>query len=113
MEDEELYRHARLVTSAVIAKVHTIDWTLELLKTGTLRAGMRANWVDVVDLIGRKGEESLSTIGFTRQMVSMGHQSCGALELWNYPCWMRDLVPQSPDEIERPNHIDLRALEGK
>ena len=42
--DEELYRHARLVTSAVIAKVHTIDWTVELLKTDTMRAGMRTNW---------------------------------------------------------------------
>lgn len=42
--DEELYRRARLVTSAVIAKVHTIDWTVELLKTDTMRAGMRANW---------------------------------------------------------------------
>lgn len=42
--DEELYRHARLVTSAVIAKVHTIDWTVELLRTDTLLAGMRANW---------------------------------------------------------------------
>ncbi|VFQ91930.1 unnamed protein product [Cuscuta campestris] len=187
MEDEELYRHARLVTSAVIAKVHTIDWTVELLKTDTLRAGMRANWygllgkkfkdrfghlgwyvlsglvgmkkpknhgvpyslteeftsvyrmhqllpetislrnidvapgtnksplvsreVHMVDLIGRRGEESLSTIGFTRHMVSMGHQSCGALELWNYPCWMRDLVPQDPDGTERPNHVDLPALE--
>ncbi|PON88882.1 hypothetical protein TorRG33x02_152650, partial [Trema orientale] len=26
-DDEELYRHGRLVTSAVIAKIHTIDWT--------------------------------------------------------------------------------------
>lgn len=42
--DEELYRHARLVTSAVIAKVHTIDWSVELLKTNTLLAGMRTNW---------------------------------------------------------------------
>jgi len=44
LEDEQLYRHARLVTSAVIAKIHTIDWTVELLKTNTLLAGMRANW---------------------------------------------------------------------
>ena len=43
-DDEKLYRHARLVTSAVIAKVHTIDWTVELLKTDTLVAGMRINW---------------------------------------------------------------------
>lgn len=44
LEDEDLYRHARLVTSAVIAKIHTIDWTVELLKTDTLLAGMRGNW---------------------------------------------------------------------
>ena len=44
LEDEHLYRHARLVTAAVIAKIHTIDWTVDLLKTDTLLAGMRANW---------------------------------------------------------------------
>lgn len=44
LEDEDLYRYARLVTSAVIAKIHTIDWTVELLKTDTLLAGMRSNW---------------------------------------------------------------------
>lgn len=44
MNDENIFRHARLVTSAVIAKIHTIDWTVQLLKTDTLHAGMRANW---------------------------------------------------------------------
>jgi alpha-dioxygenase len=44
LSDEELYRYARLVTSVVIAKVHTIDWTVELLKTKTMRDGMHANW---------------------------------------------------------------------
>ncbi|OWM82996.1 hypothetical protein CDL15_Pgr005396 [Punica granatum] len=43
-DDERLYHHARLVTSAVIAKIHTIDWTVELLKTNTLLEGMRINW---------------------------------------------------------------------
>ena len=44
LDDEHLYRHARLVTAAVIAKIHTIDWTTELLKTNTLIAAMRINW---------------------------------------------------------------------
>ncbi|KAJ0564103.1 putative heme peroxidase superfamily, heme peroxidase, animal-type [Helianthus annuus] len=44
LDDENLYRHARLVTSAVMAKIHTIDWTVQLLKTDTLLAGMRGNW---------------------------------------------------------------------
>ncbi|XP_013586680.1 PREDICTED: alpha-dioxygenase 1-like isoform X3 [Brassica oleracea var. oleracea] len=187
LEDEDLYRHARLVTSAVIAKIHTIDWTVELLKTDTLLAGMRTNWygilgkkfkdsfghvgssilggivgmkkpqnhgvpysiteeftsvyrmhsllpdqlelrdIDVVPgtnkslplieevsfgkLLGPKGEQTMSHIGFTKLMVSMGHQASGALELMNYPVWIRDLVPHDPNGYDRPDHIYLAALE--
>ncbi|XWS44209.1 hypothetical protein CRYUN_Cryun15aG0024600 [Craigia yunnanensis] len=187
LNDEELYHHARLVTSAVIAKIHTIDWTVELLKTDMLLAGMRANWygllgkkfkdtfghvggaslgglvgqkkpvnhgvpyslteefvgvyrmhsllpdflhlrninvapgpnkspplleeVPMPNLIGQIGEKTLSQIGFTRQIVSMGHQACGALELWNYPSWLRDLITQNVDGTDRPDHVDLAALE--
>ncbi|KAL0744580.1 hypothetical protein Bca4012_086093 [Brassica carinata] len=187
LEDEDLYRHARLVTSAVIAKIHTIDWTVELLKTDTLLAGMRTNWygllgkkfkdsfghvgssilggvvgmkkpqnhgvpysiteeftsvyrmhsllpdqlelrdMDVTPgtnkslplieevsfgkLLGPKGEQTMSHIGFTKLMVSMGHQASGALELMNYPVWLRDLVPHDPNGYDRPDHVDLAALE--
>nr|KYP43075.1 Peroxidase [Cajanus cajan] len=187
LSDEDLYRYGRLVVSAVIAKVHTIDWTVELLKTDTMLAGMRANWygllgkefkdqyghvggailgglvgmrkpvnygvpyslteefvgvyrmhsllpdslqyrdisaspgpnkqppllqeVPMKDLIGHKGEMALDKIGFEKQMVSMGHQACGALELWNYPIWLRDLVVHDEDAKERPHNVDLAALE--
>ncbi|XP_028778628.1 alpha-dioxygenase 1-like [Neltuma alba] len=187
LEDEDLYRHARLVTAAVVAKIHTIDWTVELLKTDTLLAGMRANWygllgkkfkdtfghvggatlggivgmkkpdnhgvpyslteefvsvyrmhpllpdslklrdisatpgpnksppfikeIPMPNLIGLPGEKALGEIGAQRQLVSMGHQACGALELWNYPLWLRDLVPQNVDGTERSDHVDLPALE--
>ncbi|KAI3793959.1 hypothetical protein L1987_36583 [Smallanthus sonchifolius] len=185
--DEDLYRHARLVTSAVIAKIHTIDWTIELLKTDMLVAGMRTNRygllgkrfkhtfghvggsilgglvglkkpenhgvpyslteeftsvyrmhsllpdqlfirdvnstpgpnkspkitkkIDMINLIGKNGEKELSEIGFTAQMVSMGHQACGALELYNYPVWLRDIVPQNVDDTDRPDHVDLASVE--
>jgi alpha-dioxygenase len=49
-----------LVTSAVIAKVHTIDWTVELLKTKTMRAAMRANWYG---LLGKKIKDTFGHIG--------------------------------------------------
>ncbi|CAK9161298.1 unnamed protein product [Ilex paraguariensis] len=49
-----------LVTSAVIAKIHTIDWTVELLKTDTLLAGMRANWYG---LLGKKFKDTFGHIG--------------------------------------------------
>ncbi|GLJ28195.1 hypothetical protein SUGI_0553790 [Cryptomeria japonica] len=186
-DDEKLYRHARLVTSAIIAKIHTIDWTVELLKTDTLLAGMRANWygllgkklkdrfghtgssilsgfvgmpkpenhgvpyslteefvsvyrmhslmpdnivvrdihgtseknktpkvlkeVDLRKLVGINGERTLSEIGNEKMIVSMGHQASGALTLWNYPMFMRDLIVQDPNGHDRPDHVDLAALE--
>jgi alpha-dioxygenase len=30
LDDEGIFRKARLVVSAVVAKVHTIDWTVEV-----------------------------------------------------------------------------------
>nr|WEU50850.1 POD1 [Lonicera caerulea] len=187
LDDEQLYSHAALVTSAVIAKVHTIDWTVELLKNNTLLAGMRANWygllgkrfkdifghvggtilggivgskkpenhgvpyslteeftsvyrmhsllpdhlllrninavpgpnkspplikeVELSILAGLEGEKTLSEIGFKRMMVSMGHQASGALVLRNYPVWLRDIIPQDIDGKDRPDPVDLPALE--
>jgi len=69
--------------------------------------------IPMKDLIGLTGEKKLKEIGVERQLVSMGHQACGALELWNYPQFLRDLVPQNVDGTERPEHVDLAALESK
>jgi len=41
---EELFQVARLVVSAEIAKIHTIEWTTQLLYDEPLYEGMNANW---------------------------------------------------------------------
>ncbi|CAN6448614.1 unnamed protein product [Victoria cruziana] len=65
----------------------------------------------MADLVGLKGEKKLGEIGFTAQLVSMGHQASGALELWNYPLFLRNLIAQNVDGSERPDHVDMPALE--
>ena len=42
--EEELFQVARLVVSAEIAKIHTIEWTPQLLYNEPLYRGMNANW---------------------------------------------------------------------
>ena len=42
--DEELFDHARLVNTALIAKIHTVEWTTGILGHPALQIGMRANW---------------------------------------------------------------------
>ena len=41
---EELFEAARLVVAAEIAKIHTIEWTPQLLYDEPLYKGMNANW---------------------------------------------------------------------
>jgi hypothetical protein len=42
--DEELFQHARLINAAVIAKIHTVEWTPGILAHPALEFGMRVNW---------------------------------------------------------------------
>ncbi|KAB2352535.1 peroxidase family protein [Actinomadura rudentiformis] len=62
--DEELYQRARLVNAALIAKIHTVEWTPAVIAHPTTRYGMRANWWGVAGerlhkLFGRIGDGEL------------------------------------------------------
>jgi Animal haem peroxidase len=41
---DRIYNTARLIISALIAKIHTVEWTPAILATETIRVGLRANW---------------------------------------------------------------------
>ncbi|BCA53127.1 hypothetical protein W02_02670 [Nitrospira sp. KM1] len=41
---ERLFQTARLINTALIAKIHTVEWTPAVLGHPTLYLGMRANW---------------------------------------------------------------------
>ncbi len=42
--DDDLFDHARLVNAALMAKIHTVEWTTAILGHPTLHIAMRANW---------------------------------------------------------------------
>lgn len=42
--DDELFDHARLINVALMAKIHTVDWTPAILSHPTLQVAMNANW---------------------------------------------------------------------
>jgi hypothetical protein len=58
--DDQIFDKARLVVAALIAKIHTVEWTTAILAHPALRIGMRANWFGVAEervrnLFGRLG----------------------------------------------------------
>ena len=46
--DDELYRHARLVNAALMAKIHTVEWTPAIIAHPTTRYAMKANWYGIL-----------------------------------------------------------------
>src|SRR5690606_28330098 len=48
MTDDELYDTARLVNAALMAKIHTVDWTPAIIAHPTTVAAMRANWFGIL-----------------------------------------------------------------
>jgi hypothetical protein len=71
-DDEELFQRARLVNSALLAKIHTVEWTPAVINNPTTVIGMRANWFGLAGervhrLFGRvSGSEILSGIPGSR-----------------------------------------------
>lgn len=47
--DEHVFQVARLINSAVLAKIHTIEWTPAILANETLRFAMYSNWYGVAN----------------------------------------------------------------
>src|SRR4051812_11917759 len=44
LSDDELYDRARLVNAALMAKIHTVDWTPAIIAHPTTVLALRANW---------------------------------------------------------------------
>ena len=66
--DDQLFGHARLINAALMAKIHTVEWTPGILGHPALQISMNANWWGILgkhvkDLVGHIGDgEILSGI---------------------------------------------------
>ena len=46
--DDELYERARLINAALMAKIHTVEWTPAIIAHPTTKYAMRANWYGIL-----------------------------------------------------------------
>jgi hypothetical protein len=66
--DEEIFQRARLVNAALVAKIHTVEWTPAVIAHPATKIAMRANWFGLAGermhkLLGRiSGSEVISGI---------------------------------------------------
>ena len=62
--DDDLFDHARLINAALLAKIHTVEWTPAILGHPTLKIAMKANWWGLATervnkLLGRVSESEV------------------------------------------------------
>jgi hypothetical protein len=71
-DDEQLFLTARLVNSALMAKIHTVEWTPGILANPVLERAMHSNWYGLLptwvrDRFGHLGTEMIGGIVGSKQ----------------------------------------------
>lgn len=115
--DDELFEIGRLVVSAEIAKIHTTEWTTQLLYDEPLYLGMNANWHG----LGRESEavsdalaKVVRTLGKSddpkkaNQLYSAFAAGPGIFGLGNQKetCWLRWFRCKDNWTLNNPDHVN-------
>ncbi|HEX2069390.1 MAG TPA: peroxidase family protein, partial [Actinomycetota bacterium] len=59
--DDRLFDHARLINAALMAKIHTVEWTPGIIAHPTTEIGMRINWWGVLGEAARRRVRRISS----------------------------------------------------
>jgi Animal haem peroxidase len=55
-DDNRLFNVARLVNAAVMAKIHTVEWTPAILANRVVNSGVNANWFGLLTNMFKLGK---------------------------------------------------------
>jgi Animal haem peroxidase len=119
---DELFQAARLVVSAEIAKIHTIEWTTQLLYNEALHKGMNSNWSGlfadhplvskaleqvVVNNFGESESAKKQTTWYSVLAVGPGIFGLGS-ERYRGETVLSSLIPIKKDiwDLTNPDHVN-------
>lgn len=121
LDDQRLFELGVLVVSALIAKIHTVEWTTCVLRHPALQIGMNANWFGALgetfkDKIGRIGDSELlsgivgspadhhsAPFSLTEEFVSVYRMHPLIPDDWNF------FSLESGEHLEHRNFTDLQG----
>lgn len=116
-DDEAIFQHVCLILSAIIAKIHTIEWTPAILKNPVLAAGMNINWFGFSHVFSYTIDQILS-LGASPAVVPILQEVQkgvgGTRKFYSNPYAMSEefvsvyrMHPLLPDEIQlKPINVD-------
>ena len=112
-DDEKLFLTSRLVTSALMAKIHTVEWTPGILANPVLERAMHANWYGILprwvrDRFGHLGTEMIGGIVGSNQ----DHHAAPYSITEEFVSVYR-LHPLLPDDYEIRDHRNGQLIEAE
>jgi hypothetical protein len=110
-DDEKLFLTARLVNSALLAKIHTVEWTPGILANPVLERAMNSNWYGILprwvrDRFGHVGTEMIGGIVGSQQ----AHHAAPYAITEEFVSVYR-LHPLLPDDYEVRDHRNGQLIE--
>ena len=120
-DDNRLFNVARLINAAVMAKIHSIEWTPAILPNETLEMGLNSNWYGLFTYLGRKGKarKTLAEVnirnpelgGIVGNPINRHHCAFGLTEEFVEVYRLHSLLPETLQLRRRgKSKIDPRAF---
>jgi hypothetical protein len=112
--DDDLFDHARLINAALLAKIHTVEWTPAILPHPATKIAMNTNWWG---LLGQDFKKMLGRIGDSEMLSgiigsSTDHHTAPYYLTEEFVSVYR-MHPLIPDELEFYSHQDGRFVVKK
>jgi len=109
--DDEIYQRARLINVALIAKIHTVEWTPAVISHPTSKVGLRASWW------GLAGERVHRVFGRISKSEVISGIPGSATEQFGVPYSLTEefvavyrMHPLVPDDYDLRSSADNREL---
>ena len=113
-DDNRLYAKARLINSAIMAKIHTVEWTTAILPHPMIQTAMRVNWS------GLAGEDLQEALEFLDEKELLGGIVGSQADHHAAPYSLTEefvavyrMHPLMPDEVSFHSLVTGRLLETK
>jgi hypothetical protein len=120
-DDEKLFLTARLINAALIAKIHTVEWTPGILSNPVLQRAMHSNWYGILPRWVTKTFGRLSSNEAIGGIVGspLDHHAAPYSITSEFVCVYR-MHPLIPDDYQIRNHktgevieeIDFTPIQG-
>ncbi|REF00431.1 peroxidase family protein [Thermomonospora umbrina] len=110
MDEDAVYHTARLVVSALIAKIHTLEWTPAILDTEAIDVSLNANWAGPRGWLTRLGAWLVEERALTGIPETLPDHHGVPYSLTEDFVTIYRMHPLIPDEFAFADHRSGRAL---